>query len=233
MSHKAAIAAIVLAAATSPAAAQVTGGLGVEYSAPLEGGDFGGTTYYGAIEYAFNRNFSFGADLSGYRLDNINTDASSATLHGIYHFSDTLSLGAFYGIDRVNEVNSDLYGIEAGTEFMGGEVEGYLARLDGTTAEATLLGVDGLYSLSGGFALTGNLDMSVQDANDVRRVAIGGQYVIDGGPQFYAEIGNASVETGGVTADQNFIGIGARVAIGNQRGTTFNPRSLYEILPGF
>jgi hypothetical protein len=234
MSYKAAIAAVLLAAVSAPASAQVTGGsLGIEYSAPTDGGDFGGTAYYGAIEYAFNRDISVAADLSGYRLDNINTDASSLTLHGIYHIDETLSVGAFYGVDRVNEGNVALYGLEGGTEFMGGQVEGYLGRVDGTLSTATIVGVDGLYGLSNGFSLTGSVDLSRQDDTDISRFALGTQYDMQDGPQFFAEIGSVSAENGGIAADDTFIGVGARVAIGANRGTTFDPRSLFEILPGF
>ncbi len=235
MSYKAALAAALVVVAAAPATAQVTGGsLGIEYSTPLDGQDFGGTAYYGAIEYGFSRDFSLSADLSGYRLDNISTDASSATIHGIYHFSETLSVGAFYGLDKLE--NSDarsIYGFEAGTEFVGAQVEGYLGRLDGETSNATLIGFDGIYALSDGFSLIGNGGLSLQDSADVNRFAIGAQYDMQNGPQFYFEVGKANVESGGISTDQNFIGIGTRVAIGAQRGTTFGPRSLFEILPGF
>ena len=55
MFQKSAVAAILMVVA-APAAAQVTGGsLDIEYDFPTDGGDLGGTTYSGAIEYSMNR----------------------------------------------------------------------------------------------------------------------------------------------------------------------------------
>lgn len=232
--NKAAIA-VTLMVAASPISAQVTGGsIGVEYSTPTDGTDLGGTTYSGAIEYTIGRNFAVSADLSGYRLDNISTDASSATLHGIYHLSETASVGAFYGRDQLDGGDArDLYGIEGGTEFAGGVVEGYIGQLDGAANDVTLLGVDGQYGISNGFSVIGNAGFAFSDAGDISRFSLGAEYELSGGPQFYAELGSVSVESGGVSADQTFIGVGARVAFGAQRGTTFGSRSLFEITPGF
>lgn len=235
MSYKAALAAALVVVVAAPASAQVTGGsLGIEYSTPIDGDDFGGTAYYGAIEYGFNRNFSVSADLSGYRLDNIDTDASSMTLHGIYHLSETISLGAFYGLDKLETTDAvALYGLEGGTEFLGGQIEGYVGRIDGNISEATVIGADGSYALQSGFSVIGNAAFSFQDDSDVSRYAIGGQYEMQDGPQFYVELGQTNVEVGGIGFDDTFIAVGTRVAIGAQRGTTFGPRSLFEILPGF
>jgi hypothetical protein len=234
MLNKAAIAAAVLAVA-SPAAAQVTGGsLGIEYNAPTDGGDFGGTTYFGSVEYAFSRNIAVSLDLSGYRLDNISTDASSATLHGVYHFDEQTSLGAFYGADQVDGGDARaLYGIEAGTEFGDADVEGFIGQLEGASTDAVFLGADVNYGLSNGFAVTANAGLTDVDDLSLSRIAIGGTYEITGGPEFYAEVGNVSLESDGVSADQTFVGIGARINFGAARGTTFDQRSLFEILPGF
>ncbi|MEJ6398951.1 hypothetical protein [Yoonia sp. 208BN28-4] len=235
MSYKAALAAALVVVVAAPASAQVTGGsLGIEYSTPIDGDDFGGTAYYGAIEYGFNRDFSVSADLSGYRLDNIDTDASSLTLHGVYHLNETLSVGAFYGLDKLETSDAvGLYGVEAGTEFLGGEVEGYLGQVDGNISTATVLGADGIYSFGNGFSAIGNAAFSFQDDSDVSRIAVGAQYDMLDGPQFYVEVGQTDVEVGGISDDDTFIAVGTRVAIGAQRGTTFGPRSLFEILPGF
>jgi hypothetical protein len=234
MLKKSAIAAAILVVA-SPAAAQVTGGsLGVEYNAPTDGGDFGGTTYSGALEYAFNRNFALSLDIAGYRLDNISTDASSATFHGVYHLDEMTSFGVFYGADSVDGGDARaLYGIEAGTEFGDADVEAFLGQLEGASEDALIYGVDASYGFSNGFSAIASGGFTNVDDLSLSRIAIGGQYEISGGPQFYAEIGNVSAETSGVEADQMFVGLGARIAFGADRGTTFEQRSLFEILPGF
>lgn len=234
MFTKAAFAAALLVVA-SPVTAQVTGGsLGVEYSAPTDGGDFGGTTYSGALEYAFNRNFALSLDIAGYRLDNISTDATSATVHGIYHLDEMTSFGVFYGADSLGDADAlALYGLEAGTEFGDADVEAFIGQVEGVNDDALIYGFDANYGFANGFSVIGSGGFTDVDDRSLSRIAIGGQYDLTGGPQFYAEIGNVSAEAGGVEADQAFVGVGARIAFGAERGTTFEQRSLFEILPGF
>lgn len=226
------VAAAVLAC--GPAwAQQFTGGqLSITYEAPSDGGDFGGTTYSAGGEYAINRDFSVAADVSGYRLDNIDTDASSVTLHGIYHLSDTASAGLFIGQDYANDDTANVYGIEGGTEFMGGDVGGFFGRVDGDN-DATIFGVDGSYALRNGFSLIGNAGIASTDTTDTRRYAVGAEYQLSTGLEFYAELGKVTAEVGSLSDDQTYIGVGATIAFGSGRGTTFDQRSLFEILPGF
>ena len=223
---------VVLAA---PATAQVTGGsLDIEYDFPTGGGDLGGTTYSGAIEYGITRDFSVSLDVGGYRLDNINNDATNLTLHGVYHLDDLTSFGAFVGSDAIEDSDrQSLYGIEAGTEFGTAEVEAYIAAFDGADEDATLFGADGKYSFGNGISAIASYGLATADSADLSRIAIGAEYEIAGGPQFYAEIGTVDADGFGVSADETFIGLGARVAFGAERGTTFGQRSLFEILPGF
>lgn len=227
--------AIAVLVVASPAAAQITGGsLGVEYNAPTDGGDFGGTTYSGAVEYAINRSFAVSFDLAGYRLDNINTTATSATLHGVYHFDEKTSLGLFFGADVVDGEDSlALYGIEAGSEFNGANLEAFLGQVEGVNDDALIFGVDANYAFQNGFSAIASGGYTEVDNRDIRRIALGGQYEMIDGPQFYAELGNVSANVNGVSADQTFVGLGARIAFGAARGTTFDQRSLFEILPGF
>lgn len=234
MFTKTAVAA-ALCVLSAPVAAQVTGGsLDIEYDFPTDGGDLGGTTYSGAIEYGFTRDFSVSLDIAGYRLDNINTDATNVTVHGIYHLDDLTSFGAFIGSDATEDSDrQSLYGIEAGTEFGTAEVEAYVAAFDGENEDATLFGADGKYDFGNGFSAIASYGLATSDDIDLSRLALGAEYEIAGGPQFYAEIGTVDADGFGVTAEETFIGLGARVAFGAERGTTFGQRSLFEILPGF
>ena len=236
MSIKAALAATTLIVASAPAFAQgITGGqLGVEYNAPTDGSDFGGTTYSGGLEYAITRQFSVAVDATAYNPDTLNIDGSNITAHGIYHLSDAASAGVFYGQDSLDNGDARVYGIEGGTELMGGTVEGYIGRVDGDGEDATIIGVDGAYALQQGFSVIGSADLlSFNDDASVSRASIGAQYDMPGGPQFYAHIGTISVEAAGLAADQSFIGVGARVAFGTQRGTTFDGRSSLAPVAGF
>lgn len=237
MIQKAAIVAAVLSVVSSPAIAQgFTGGtLGVEVDAPTDLDDFGGTTYFLGGEYAINRQFSVAADVSSYRFDNISEDASSGTLHGIYHLSDAASGGVFVGVDRLDEDNSFVYGLEGGTEFQGGYVEGYIAAFDNedTGAEGSFLGVNGAYALRNGFALTASAATADANGTDVTKFAFGGGYTLQAGPELYAEVGRVTLDDGTDSMEDNYIGLGARINFGAARGTTFDQRSLFEILPQF
>ncbi len=234
MFTKSALAAALLVAA-SPVAAQVTGGsLDIEYDFPTDGGDFGGTTYSGAIEYSITRDFSVSADIAGYRLDNLDNDATSITIHGIYHLDDMTSFGAFVGADELQDADREtLFGFEAGTEFGAAEVEGYIGSRAFDEDSFTLFGADGKYGFGNGISAIGSVSYAANDDDDITRFALGAEYEITGGPQFYAEIGSVTDETFGDDDSQAFIGLGARVAFGAERGTTFGQRSLFEIKPGF
>jgi len=226
----AAIAAVV----AGPLAAQgISGGqIGIEYMAPVDGSDFGGARYNGGLEYAISRQFAVSADFSSYSLDTFATDPSSLTLHGIYHMNDTASVGAFFGQDTVGSARSQYFGVEGGTEFLGGEVAGYFAKVEGDS-DGTMLGVDGLYAWRDGIGFTGNASLVSVDSDNISRLAVGASYQMAEGPEFYGEIGSLSADSSGVSDSQTFIGLGARINFGAKRGTTFDQRSLFETLPGY
>ena len=238
MTHKAALAAAVLMAVGGPALAQgVTGGqLSIEYNAPTDGSDFGGTTYSGGLEYAITRQISVGVDATGFNPTNLSIEGTNVTLHGTYHLSDTASAGLFYGRDSLEGADdtATVYGIEGGTELMGGEVAGYLGKSDEDDGGATLFGVSGSYDLTPEIALIGGFDLLSLDSDvSVSRTTIGAEYRMLNGPQLYAHIGQVGAEVGTLAGDQTFIGVGARVAFGAARGTTFDGRSTLSAVAGF
>lgn len=237
MSKHTLITAAVLAVVGSGVMAQgITGGsIGVEVTQPTDLDDFTGTNYFGAIEYGINRQFAVSADISSYRFDSIDEDARSATLHGIYHLSDTASVGAFVGQD-MPENGSDItiYGVEGGTEFMGGKVEGYVGIADNDD-DTVIFGVDGTYAFNEAISFVAGAAFS--EGNDdisASTISAGAEYTITGGPALYAEIGNSSSDgLGANDIDETFVGVGARINFGAARGTTFGQRSLFEALPNF
>lgn len=232
---KAVSAAVILAAAYSTAIAQgVTGGeLGIAYSAPTNGSDFGGTTYSGGVEYGFLQTFSVSGNAAGYKLDNIDTTSNNVTLHGTYHLSSTASAGGFYARDNLDGDIANIFGIEGGTEFMGGDVGGYIGRVDGGGDNGTLLGVDGSYALRNGFSVVGQADLLNVSGDTLSQTSIGGAYQMAAGPEFYAQIGRVTGDFGGASDSVGFFTIGAKVAFGASRGTTFSNRSVLSVLPGF
>ena len=222
-------AAVVLCATSGMAAAQGFSGaeLSVETFAFSGDGDLGYTSYSAGAEYAITRDFGLSADLSFYGFSALDSDGQNLTLHGIYNLSDTTSLGVFVGQDSFDTSDATIYGIEGGTEFMGGTVEGYLAQVDGDDS-ATLLALSGDYAITQSIAATGGVGIVDMD-DTLTRAHLGAEYQMQGGPAFHAELGQIGLSD----TDETYLSIGATVAIGATRGTTFGRRSLLEILPGY
>lgn len=240
MAYKTLSIAAVCAAAAFPAFAQVTGGqIGLSYSLPTDNSNGSVTEYHGGIEYSINRQFAIAGDLSGYSFENVDQSFISTTVHFIYHLSDTGSVGFFAGQDTVGDLNAGLFadatvfGLEAGGEFNEAEVEGYFARVNGGNSDVTLFGAEGLYSFDNGFGAIAEVGMAQSDVGDFNKIAVGGTYTIQGGPDLYAQIGQRSFDGGSNDANSTFIEIGGTLQFGTQRGTTFNKRSLFELLPNF
>ena len=231
------LASAVLAAAAGSAQAQGFGFSGGEISAEAlaygDGGDIGKTAYSGALEFGITRNISVAVDLGFYGLQTLDLQADTATIHGIYQMSETVSLGAFYGKDTLEGSDARIFGIEGGTEFGGAAVEGYFAKLDGAGDNATLLGVSGTYGFSDSISALGSFSIADLGDSSSNRLAVGGQYTIASGPDLWAEIGTLKIDDGVNTSNDMFIGIGARIEFGAARGTTFDRRSLFETATGF
>ena len=235
MTHSAALAAVLLAAATPLAAQGITGGqLGIEYNAPIDGSDLGGTTYHGGLEYAFNRAFTASVNAAGYRLDNFDTSAGNVTLHGTYALSGAASAGLFVARDSLDDEDATLFGIEGGTEaYPGLTAGGYLGAVRGDGYDGTILGIEGDYGLRSNVSLIGDADLISGDGLDVGQIALGASYTIDSGPRFTAKVGQARIDDGTTDETFAFISVGVDVAFGNQRGTTFDTRSIFDVIPGF
>ncbi|SEQ24631.1 hypothetical protein SAMN05428995_103347 [Loktanella sp. DSM 29012] len=233
MKSSAAIAAALYAVASTTASAQgITGGqLGIEYNAPIDGSDFGGTTYSGGIEYGINRSYALSLNAAGYRPDNFDTDATNVTLHGTYHFDDFSSAGIFVSHDDLDDESITLVGIEGGTDIYGGDLTTYLARSNDD--DVTVIGFAGEYAIRDAISVIGDLDYADLDGGSISQFGIGAAYDLNGGPTFYAKIGNARYDDGTIDESAGFVSIGVDVAFGAERGTTFDTRSIFDILPGF
>ena len=229
--------AAALVAATGAVQAQDLGFSGGEISAEAiaysDGDDIGATAYGAAVEFGITRQISVAVDLGFYGLQDIDLQAETATLHGIYQLSDTVSVGAFYGLDRTDGDDASLYGIEGGTEFAGVAVEGFVGIVDGDGDDATLLGVSGEYGFTDSITALGSFNnVSLVDGS-ITRLALGGQYEIANGPELWVEVGTLNAEFGAVSDAETFVSLGARIEFGADRGTTFGHRSLFESSLGF
>ena len=147
--------------------------------------------------------------------------------HGFYEGLDLATVGLFYGRDSIDDGDAELVGLEAATTLMGGDIQGALGSYDGDVGSGSLLSVDARYAF-GGFAATGFAGAMSGDV-DGSRIALGAEYQLGAGPTLYGEVGRRSVDDDG----QTYLSLGARLAIGPNAGTTFESRSIFEILPGF
>lgn len=223
--------AVSLTALSTAATAQgFSGGeLTIDATQFSAGSDPTSVNYSGALEYSINRNISVAGAVSIYDYSLLADTITNVTLHGIYHVNDQASVGAFVGQDSVGGAHSSFAGIEGGYEMGQFEVEGYLAFYDNAD-NSSVLGVSGAYQFNDQFAAIADFGVGEFGFDDVTRVSAGAEYTFNGGPSLYAELGNINSDI----ADSRFIGIGASIEFGADRGTTFDRRGVFETInPGF
>ncbi|MBP1804270.1 hypothetical protein [Rubellimicrobium aerolatum] len=213
-----------------PGLAAAQGFSGAEISAELlafgDGLDLGEKEYRGALEFEVWGGFGAAADLSYHNSSGIGLGGHNATLHGFYDRLGLATVGGYIARDTKDESDIGLYGVEAATELMGGSVQGALGGYGGDDGEGAMLSVAGRYGF-GNFAATGFAG-GVSGDVEGSRLALGGEYQLGMGPTLYAELGRRSEDDDPKT----YVAVGARLAIGPKAGTTFDSRSLFEILPG-
>lgn len=225
MFYKAAIAATVLTVAGTPAFAQeFTGGeLGIEYNTFVDNFDIDGVSYNGAAEIAFTRDIGFGLDVDKFDIGEGGSDPR-ITLHGIYHLSETASVGAFYAQSPGVDIDNASYGIEGGTAFLGGDVGGYIGMQDVGDVDVVIFGLDSKTPITEKFSAFTDFDLVADTNVAVSTSELGISYQMQNGPEFYGQYGSLSAATGGGSASTDYIGIGARITFGATRGTTFEGR---------
>ena len=210
----------VLALTTPASAQQFTGGeLGFEYNQLLDDGSFDGTNYYAGVEVGITRDFSFGLNLS--QLD-FEADTSTATLHGIYHLNDTTSFGLFYS---ASEGDTSTVGLEGGIEIWGGDIGGYLGQISVDEEDALIFGLDSNNPIgNSAFSVFTDFDIVADDDVALSTNEIGLEYTINGGADVYIQYGRADLATGAGSGSTDYIGFGAQIQFGAERGTTFDVR---------
>lgn len=227
--------AALFACAMGPAhAVEVTGAdITLGYSAFTEDNDFNASALEGSLEVGFNKQFGVQLDLGYHKFGAIDDDATTATLHGIYHVDDATSLGLFYGRDSALGGNIDFYGIEAGHEYDRFDVEGYVAHGEESGFSGTVVGLSGAYAATDSFKLGLSLDNADFDGGvTVRRVGVKGAYDFGTAASVYAEIGSLNGKVGGFSDSETFVGVGASFSFGADRGATFGQRGLAHLIPG-
>jgi hypothetical protein len=199
-----------------------------------EGDEVTSTTYRGSVEVGVFGAFGVAADLNFYDFGE-SDGIRNYTIHAIYDAFSVATVGAFYAQDSVDDATATSFGVEAGRSFGSAGVEGYLGFVDDEAVDYRILGADGAFDISRSLSLTGSAAYLSTDDAGANRLSVGGEYRFGNGPAVYAEIGRLAIdeEIGGFGESRTFIGIGARLAIGPNRGTTFESRGVYETIAGF
>jgi len=217
-------------AALMPAMAAAQGFDGAYISAETLGyssdDSFGQITYSGGAQISFGPGIAVSGDFTSYGFEALGGDATSATLHTSYALNPITAVGAYYGFDSYDSADTTFYGAEGQTSFAGATVEAFLGQAEGDIAEGTMFGLGGQFVFG---ALGVAADYAMLDADDsTNRLSIAGEWHMGLGPTLYAEWGTVSGAT-----DEDYIALGVRLGIGANGGTTFGPRSTFEIAPGF
>ncbi|WP_210528321.1 hypothetical protein [Rubellimicrobium arenae] len=220
--------AVLLALPGGMAAAQGFAGaeISTELLAYADDLDLGEKEYRGALEFDIYSGFGAAADLSYHNSRELGLGGHNTTLHGFYDRLPMATVGLYVGRDSNDDDETNLYGVEAATEVMGGNIQGSLGSYNGDDGDGGMLSVDARYGF-GNFAATGFAGGLTGDIEG-SRLALGGEYQLGLGPTLYAEVGRRSVDED----PEAYVSVGARLAIGPKAGTTFDSRSLFEILPG-
>ena len=226
------------ALAMTAGVATAQGFSGAELSAEVfnfsDNDDISQTTYRGSAEFGIAAGFGVAADLSYYDVGE--TDGvRNGTVHVLYDALQFATIGAFYARDSNDDFTGNTLGIEAQRSFGGFGVEAHAGHGDEDGSDYQLYGLDGTYDLSSAISLKGSAALVAGEDSDVSRLSIGGEYRFGVGPAVYAEVGRVNTEED-ASGDDNgstFIGFGARIAIGPNRGTTFDPRGPLEAITGF
>lgn len=187
----------------------------------------GQMTYSGGAEVGFGTGFGASADLSIYGFDFLGGSATSATLHALYRLNPISTVGAFYGLDSYEDLDSTFYGIEGQTSFSGATIEAFFGQSEGSFADGNIYGLSGAF-VFGSLGLVADYAAFDAGGDVFERYSIGGEWYLGLGPTLYAEWGQL-----GSDEAEDAITLGVRIGLGANGGTTFGPRSVIEIAPGF
>jgi len=228
--------ALVLSAGAASAQGFTGGYLGVEALSFAEDDNDISPNYTGGIEYGFNRNWGIAANIGSYDQGLLAGSGGNLTLHLMYHLNEDASVGLFRSADAI-DVDGDAYGqgmtgIEVGYEMGKLQGEGFLGFYDdemgsdnlASLSGSTLFGASGSYAVTNTISANASLGYLSSDVEDITSVSAGASYVFNSGPSIYAEVGQFDAGD----SDSTFIGIGANVALGAGRGTTFDIRSAFD-----
>lgn len=219
----------VVMAAGGAAAQGFTGAtLGIDYTKSLDSSDLGGVNYYGQAEVEAIAGIGFALDVSAYDFAIAGSDAQNVTGHAIYALDNQITLGAYFGRDWIDDDSIDSFGVQGAFDYGMGIAQGYVGLGDGAVADIVAIGASGNFDFGSGISAVAAFDRVGFEGGDGMSYEIGGEYTLAGGPVLSGVLGRFSVDDGVTTRDETYIGVKARIDIGQRGGTTFDRRSFFE-----
>lgn len=223
------LALIALVAATTATQSFAQGFDGAYVSAETLGyssdSDLGQVTYSAGAQVSFGA-IAASADFSTYGFKALGGDATALTFHGLYTLPTGAQVGGFYGFDSFDGGETTYFGAEGQAFFAGVTVEAFLGQAEGDIADGGMFGLSGAYAI-GPIGLQAGYAM-IDDAAGTDRMSLTGEWNLGLGPTVYAEWGRV-----GGAAEEDYLALGVRLGIGQNGGTSFGPRSVFEIMPGY
>jgi len=211
----------VLLSAIPAAAQEFTGGeLSLEYNFDADNSGSNSTSYSGGVEFAFGREYAIGVSVAGVNLGD-DDQASSMTLHGLYHLSSTATVGAFYS---QGEDDASAFGVQGGTVFGSGEIGGYIGQRSFGDTDVIAFGLESRTPFMDQFVFFTDFDLVADNDAGVSTNELGVTYTFDQGPEAFVQVGQATAYANGSSVSDEYIGFGARISFGAKRGTTFDAR---------
>lgn len=239
------LATTALALATTSLAAQGFSGATVtlDYQTFSDVDELDSTRFSGGLEYDLGNGFAVAADLSLVNFSDFDEDITNVTVHGIYAMSPDLKVGLFLGRETQDELDLDIYGVEAAYDVSGFGIQGYLGTGDaadgGGSADLGFLGVAADYTFGGGvFVMASYDEVTIEDiGTDITfsSAEAGAGYALSSGIAAHVSVGQISTSGGGGTFEEDFMKVSLSYAFGPQGGTTFGTVGFFETLrlPGF
>ena len=223
---------LLLTTAPAALAFEVTGGsVQLGYSTYTDNllKDLDKTSLQGSIEVAFGPNFVMQADLGFANYGVTDEDSTSIGLHSIYALGDATALGLYFNSDQMYDGSLSSMGLEMKHQAGIVGLEGYLGYADDNAIEGMVYGARADFDISGNTTVGLRYDGTDKDVLDLSRLSLTGEHTFANGFALTAELGSADVAGSG---SEGFVGIGAKMAFGRNRGATFNDRSVLGLLPG-
>lgn len=229
----AATAALCLMAAAPALSQQVTGGsLSLSHSAFVDETRVAKTALAGSVELGFSRSFSVQADLGFTDLNAVSETATTFTLHGVYHLSDTTSAGLFLGVDSVAGESEEFVGLEFGHQVGRSGFEAYVARAEEDGISGTMIGLSTRYEMGNSGGIGVSLDRAAVEGIRATRYSLNGDLTVADGMKLFGEVGALHGSVGGASDSEGYVKLGAKFTFGAKRGTTFGQRSILNVIPG-